>query len=206
MRGLGPGRCSGRCCSLRRCCWRTSGIRHSSRSCTGIPRPPPQSPRSRALQAIYSPDFEKALQQMVFFYVPFALLFCLLRRLRWSPALLRRCLILIVGLALLLAAVGLVEYGTKTLFLIPKLIAENNVHTYFAINSVFFDADIFGRFLALVMVLLAAVLACRRGPRAHVKAGRGVAAALAGLVLTLSRSRPGGPRRGGRGLGARRSG
>ena len=28
-----------------------------------------------ALQSIYSTDFEKALQQMVFFYVPFALLF-----------------------------------------------------------------------------------------------------------------------------------
>ena len=38
-----------------------------------------------AVQAIYSTDFEKALQQMVFFYVPFALLFCLLRRLRWTP-------------------------------------------------------------------------------------------------------------------------
>jgi O-antigen ligase len=141
-----------------------------------------------ALQAIYSPDFEKALQQMVFFYVPFALLFCLLRRLRWSPALLRRCLVLIVGLALLLAAVGFVEYGTKTLFLNPKLIAENNVHTYFAINSVFFDADIFGRFLALVMVLLAAVLLYSRTRRTQLEAVGALAVLWAGLVLTLSRS------------------
>ena len=131
-----------------------------------------------AVQAIYSPDFEKALQQMVFFYVPFALLFCLLRRLRWTPVLLRRCLIVIVGLALVLAAVGFVEYGTKTLFLNPKLIAENNVHTYFAINSVFFDADIFGRFLALVMILLAAALLYSRRRRTQLEATGALAVAV----------------------------
>jgi O-antigen ligase len=141
-----------------------------------------------AVQAIYSPDFEKALQQMVFFYVPFALLFVLLRRLRWTPALLRRCLILIAGLALLLTAVGFVEYGTKTLLLNPKLIAENNVHTYFAINSVFFDADIFGRFLAVVMILLASVLLYSRVRREQLEATGALAVLWAGLVLTLSRS------------------
>ena len=41
-----------------------------------------------ALQALYSSDFDKALQQMVFFYVPFALLFALLRELTWDRALL----------------------------------------------------------------------------------------------------------------------
>jgi O-antigen ligase len=141
-----------------------------------------------ALQAIYSPDFEKALQQMVFFYVPFALLFCLLRRVRWTAGLLRRCVVLVVGLALLLAAIGFVEYATKTLFLNPKLIAENNVHTYFAINSVFFDADIFGRFLALVMILLAGVLLYSLRLRTQLLAVAALAVLWAGLVLTLSRS------------------
>jgi putative inorganic carbon (HCO3(-)) transporter len=141
-----------------------------------------------AIQAIYSSDFEKALQQMVFFYVPFALLFCLVRRLRWTAEVLRRCVVLVVGLALLLAAVGFVEYATKTLFLNPKLIAENNVHTYFAINSVFLDADIFGRFLALVMILLAAVLIYSARLRTQLLAGAALAVLWAGLVLTLSRS------------------
>ncbi len=141
-----------------------------------------------AIQAVYSPDFEKALQQMVFFYLPFALLFCLLRRLSWSAQLLRRSLVLVVGLALVLAAVGFVEYGSKTLLLNPKLIAENNVHTYFAINSVFFDADIFGRFLALVMILLAAVLLYSARRRTQLMAIAALAVLWAGLVLTLSRS------------------
>jgi len=141
-----------------------------------------------AIQAIYSPDFEKALQQMVFFYVPFALLLRLLRDLRWTPRLLRLCLCVIAGLAVLFAAVGFVEYATKTLFLNPKLIAENNVHTYFAINSVFFDADIFGRFLALVMIVLSAVLLYERRQRPQLFAIGVLAVLWVGLVLTLSRS------------------
>src|SRR5438270_81066 len=125
---------------------------------------------------------------MVFFYVPFALLLCLLRDLQWTPRLLRLCLCLVAGLAVLFAAVGFVEYATKTLFLNPKLIAENNVHTYFAINSVFFDADIFGRFLALVMIAVATVLLYDRGQRRQLLAVGVLAVLWAGLVLTLSRS------------------
>jgi O-antigen ligase len=141
-----------------------------------------------AVQAIYSPDFEKALQQMVFFYVPFALMFCLLRRLQWTRLLLRRCVVLVAALALLFVAVGFVEYATKTLLLNPKLIAENNVHTYFAINSVFFDPDIFGRFLALVMIIFAAVLIYDRRERDQLVTVGVLALLWAGLVLTLSRS------------------
>ena len=140
------------------------------------------------LQAIYSSDFQKALQQTVFFYVPFALLFCLLRRMSWTSAQLRVCLQLIAGLAVLFAAVGFVEYATKSVFLNPKLIAANDVHTYFTVNSVFFDPDIFGRFLALVMILLAAVLLQSRHQREQVQATVVLAILWGALVLTLSRS------------------
>ena len=121
---------------------------------------------STRIQSVYSPDFEKALQQMVFFYVPFALLFTLLRELEWTPQLLKRCLLLVIGLALLFAAVGFAEYATKTIFLNPKLIAANDVHAYFTVNSVFFDPDIFGRFLALVMIIVTAAAAVPAAPRA----------------------------------------
>jgi O-antigen ligase len=141
-----------------------------------------------AVQAVYSPDFEKALLQMVFFYVPFSLLFCLLKGLDWTPKLLRTCLELVVGLAVLFAAIGFVEYATKTLLLNPKLIAANHVHTYFTVNSVFLDPDIFGRFLALVMILLAAVLLYTRRVREQVGATVILAILWGGLVLTLSRS------------------
>ncbi len=147
-----------------------------------------------ALQAVYSPSadstsgFEKALQQMVFFYVPFALLLALLWELDWDRALIKHCLQVTAVLAVVFACIGFVEYATKTLLLNPKLIAANEVHTYFTVNSVFFDPDIFGRYLALVMIVLVAVLLYDERRRVQL----GVIAVLAilwgGLVLTLSRS------------------
>jgi putative inorganic carbon (HCO3(-)) transporter len=125
---------------------------------------------------------------MVFFYVPFALLFCLLRALEWTPALVRTCLRVVVVMAVLFAAVGFVEYATKTIILNPKLVAANGVHAYFTVNSVFFDPDIFGRFLALVMISLAAVLLYDRDPREQIGATVVLAILWGGLVLTLSRS------------------
>jgi hypothetical protein len=140
------------------------------------------------VQAVYSPDFEKALQQMVFFYVPFALMFVLLRKVQWDRLLVRRCMELVAALAVLFAIVGFVEYATKTIILNPRLVVANDLHTYFTVNSVFFDPDIFGRFLALVIVLLAAVLLYDRNQRDQL-ATTGVLAVLwGGLVLTLSRS------------------
>jgi putative inorganic carbon (HCO3(-)) transporter len=162
-----------------------------------------------ALQAVYSTDFEKALQQIVFFYVPFALLFAQLRRLDWTPRLVRICFTLVVALAIVFACIGFVEYATKTILLNPKLVVANDLHTYFTVNSVFFDPDIFGRFLALVMIGLAAALvsdpatnapgpadaeaeARPAGRSASLRRLGPVIGALAvlwcGLVLTLSRS------------------
>ena len=141
-----------------------------------------------ALQAAYSPKFTTALQQVVFFYVPFALAYCLLRRLDWTQRLTRSCLALVAGLAVVFALVGFVEYETKTIFLNPKLIAANQVHAYFTVNSVFFDPNIFGRFLALVMILLGAVILYARRQRTQVVTLVVLAILWAALVLTLSRS------------------
>lgn len=141
-----------------------------------------------ALQSIYSPDFEKALQQMVFFYVPFALLYRLLCSLDWTPRLVRSCLLLIVGLAIVFSAIGFAEYETKTIILNPKLVVTNDLHTYFTVNSVFFDPDIFGRFLSLVMVLLATLLLYPTPAREQLAGTVALAILWGGLVLTLSRS------------------
>ena len=141
-----------------------------------------------AIQSIYSVDFVQALQNMVFFYVPFALLLARLRDLDWDPDLLRRCLEVTAALAVLFACVGFVEEATKTLLLNPKLIATNQAHPYFTVNSVFFDPDIFGRYLALVMIALVAVLLCTHKTRAQLLVTGVLAILWAGLVLTLSRS------------------
>jgi putative inorganic carbon (HCO3(-)) transporter len=141
-----------------------------------------------AIQGAYSVSFVTALQNMVFFYVPFALLMALLRGMRWDRELLARCLGVTVALAMVFACIGYVEYATKTLLLNPSLIARLDLHPYFTVNSVFFDPDIFGRYLALVMILVASVLLRERRPRWQIGACLVLAMLWAGLVLTLSRS------------------
>ncbi len=131
-----------------------------------------------ALQTLYSADRAKAAENIAFFYVPFALLFLILRDVRWTRQLLLRCLAVAVALAVLFAGVGFVEYYRKSLFLNPKVVAANQYDNYFRVNSVFFDPSIYGRFLALVMIAVthrravepaAARRAARRG-RARVAA------------------------------------
>jgi O-antigen ligase len=141
-----------------------------------------------AIQSVYSPDFQAALQNMVFFYVPFALLYVLLREVRWTPELLRICLLVAVGLGIVFSAVGFAEYATKTIFLNQKLITTNDLHAYFTVNSLFFDPDIFGRYLALTMLLLAAGLLYRRAGRDLWMTIAALAVMWACLILTLSRS------------------
>jgi O-antigen ligase len=141
-----------------------------------------------AVQAISSADFGHALENVVFFYVPFALLFALVARVPWTPRLARVCLGVLVVLALALVGVGFVEYATRHLFLNPKVIASNQLEDYFRVNSLFFDPNIYGRFLALVMVLLAAWLLWARRQREVVAGTLLLAVLWGGLVLTFSQS------------------
>ena len=142
-----------------------------------------------ALQAAYSTSLDKALEQTVFFYVPFALLFAVLRDVEWSPqaaaAPASRCW---SGSRSSSPAIGFVEYATRSLLLNPKVIASNELEEYFRVNSLFFDPNIYGRFLALVMLGLAGVLLWERRPRTVGLATAALAVLWGGLVLTLSQS------------------
>jgi O-antigen ligase len=140
------------------------------------------------IQSSYSADFGHALENVVFFYVPFALLFALVARVAWTPKLARVCLGVLVVLALALVGIGFVEYATRHLFLNPKVIASNQLEDYFRVNSLFFDPNIYGRFLAVVMLLLAGWLLWARRQREVVAGALLLAVLWGGLVLTFSQS------------------
>jgi O-antigen ligase len=140
------------------------------------------------VQSAWSTDFEKALQQIAFFYVPFALLFCVLREVEWTPRLLATCLGVLVALAVVFVGIGYVEYARKELFLNPKLITASQFEDYFRVNSLFFDPNIYGRFLALVMLAITAALLWRPRLRDVVAGGVLLAVLWGGLLLTLSQS------------------
>jgi O-antigen ligase len=116
------------------------------------------------------------------------LLFARLRDLEWTRQLLIRCLQVTVALAVAFSLIGFVEEATKHLLLSSKLVIENELHEYFTVNSVFFDPNIFGRYLALVMVLLTAVLLYDRRTRVQLASVGALAILWGCLVFTLSRS------------------
>jgi O-antigen ligase len=142
-----------------------------------------------ALQALYSDDLAQATKNICFFYVPFAVLYRLLREVSWTRALLTRCLAIVVGLALLFAAVGFVEWTTKHLLISnAKVLHANEIKPYFRVNSLFFDPNIYGRFLALTMIALAARLLWSGRTRDVSWIAFLLAVLWAGLVLSLSQS------------------
>jgi len=105
-----------------------------------------------AVQILYSSDPAKGAENLAFFYIPFGLLYVLLREAPWTPRLLGACLGAAVVLAVVFAGIGDIEYLRKSLFLNPKVVAANEYDNYFRVNSLFFDPSIYGRFLALVMI------------------------------------------------------
>lgn len=112
-----------------------------------------------ALGTLYSEDRSAGLLDLCFFLVPFALVFALMTEIEWS----RRRLILmtkvILGLALLCAAIGLAEWAGQWLLWNQGVIRSNDFHVYFRVNSLFWDPNVFGRYLALSITVAAAALA-----------------------------------------------
>jgi O-antigen ligase len=141
-----------------------------------------------ALQSVYSSDLGKAAENLAFFYLPFGLLYLLLRGAPWTRELLLACLGVAVSLAVLFAGVGFVEYFRKSLFLNPKVVAANEYSNYFRVNSLFFDPSIYGRFLAMVMIAITTVVLWARGRREQWLGAALLGWLLLGLITSFSQS------------------
>ncbi len=141
-----------------------------------------------ALQTLYSPDFSKSLQNVCFFFVPFSLVYALLRYVRWDRELLTWALGIVAIEAVVFVLIGSVEYVTRELFWNDLVIRSNEFHTYFRVNSVFWDPNIYGRYLALVAVLAMAVLLWTRERRTFALLTALIVVLWIGLVPTFSQS------------------
>jgi O-antigen ligase len=141
-----------------------------------------------AVQVLYSADFSKGLQDVCFFYVPFSLVYALLRDIEWDRRLLTLVL-WVVGLeAAAFVAVGSIEYVSRSLFWNDQVIRSNEFHTYFRVNSIFWDPNIYGRYLALVIVVAMAGLLWARERRTTILLSALVGVLWIGLAPTFSQS------------------
>jgi O-antigen ligase len=130
-----------------------------------------------ALQALYSDDFSKGLQNVCFFFVPFTIAYRLLREVEWDRRLLKWALVVVGVEAAAFVVVGGAELATRSLFWNDQIIRSNEFHTYFRVNSVFWDPNVYGRYLALVTVIATGALLWARTRQAFW--------ALCGLILVL---------------------
>jgi O-antigen ligase len=141
-----------------------------------------------ALQTLYSPDFSKSLQNVCFFFVPFSLVYALLRDVDWSQKLLALVLGVLALEAVAFVLVGSVEYLTRELFWNDQVIRSNEFHTYFRVNSIFWDPNIYGRYLALVITVAMAALLWVKERRTFALLVGLVGVLWIGLVPTFSQS------------------
>jgi putative inorganic carbon (HCO3(-)) transporter len=141
-----------------------------------------------ALQTLYSPDFSKSLQNVCFFFVPFSLVYALLRDVEWDRKLPVLVLWVIAIEAVAFVLVGTVEYFSRELFWNDQVIRSNEFHTYFRVNSIFWDPNIYGRYLALVIVIAMSALLWAKERRALGLLIGLVAVLWLGLVPTFSQS------------------
>jgi putative inorganic carbon (hco3(-)) transporter len=141
-----------------------------------------------ALQTLYSPDFSKSLQNVCFFFVPFSLVYALLRDVRWDQKLLKYVLLVVAVEAVAFVLVGSVEYFSHSLFWNDQVIRSNEFHTYFRVNSIFWDPNIYGRYLALVIVLAMSALMWAKERRTLALLAGLVAVLWLGLAVTFSQS------------------
>jgi hypothetical protein len=112
---------------------------------------------------LWAQDLEAGTNLLVFFTVPFAVLFAAVGRSPF-PAWLPRALgVAAVGLAALFAAVGLWQAATHELFFFAPNLEVSNANTdYFRVTSLFGDPSLYGRHLVLGIGILLAVLAAGR--------------------------------------------
>jgi O-antigen ligase len=141
-----------------------------------------------AVQVLYSEDFSKGLQDVCFFFVPFSLVYGLLRDVSWDRKLLVSMVWVIALEAAAFVAVGTAEHFTRSLFWNAQVIRSNEFHTYFRVNSIFWDPNIYGRYLALVTVIAMSAMLWARERRTLALLTALVAVLWLGLVPTYSQS------------------
>lgn len=141
-----------------------------------------------AIGLFYSDDRSTGLQNLCFFLVPFSVIFSLMIDVKWDRRSLRIVLITIVSLALVCAVVGFAEYLTRELLWNQTVIRTNDFHVYFRVNSLFWDPNVYGRYLALTITIVAAALIWTRDRKEAVSLCLIAAILWLALVTTYSQS------------------
>jgi hypothetical protein len=106
----------------------------------------------------------------------------------WDRRLLTWALVVVGVEASAFVLVGSAEYLTRSLFWNDQIIRSNEFHTYFRVNSVFWDPNVYGRYLALVTTIATAAMLWTRTRQTFWLLTGLIAVLWLGLVPTFSQS------------------
>jgi hypothetical protein len=141
-----------------------------------------------ALQSAWAGDVSVATQNFCFFYAPFVLLYGLAASQKWDAQLMRVCTATLVAVALVLVFAGYIEFARGRYLITIGGSQPSDFDPYFRVQSLFFDPNIYGRFLAVVMLVVTAVMLWTTRTRRVLIAAGILALLWAGLVISLSQS------------------
>jgi hypothetical protein len=110
------------------------------------------------LSHLWTKDVHAGSIELLFFLFPFAALVAVVARGPCPPWLPRALGVTIVGEALVFAALGLWEEATHHVFFSRFLEVANAYTTYFRVNSLFYDPNVYARHLVLAIAVLLVAL------------------------------------------------
>ena len=141
-----------------------------------------------AASLAWTADTQATTYAVVAFTLPLGLLAALTGTLLPIPPLTRVLPWLLIGVAVVLAAVALWQMHTREVFWNEKLMHTNAYGGYFRANSLLFDPSLFGRVEALALVTIVGLLALSPPRKMLLLAAAASIPIFAGLAVSYSQS------------------
>ncbi len=141
------------------------------------------------LSVLWTSDTKDAAIQIVFFYLPFPLLFyTVIAWWRRIPYAITIGTAVTIGLASAISVLALVQYATRWIFWNTKLQQADVYSQFFRVNGIFYDPNIMGRYLAIAVVAAVAWMWLRPSTRMLMIGTAVIVLLLGGLMVSFSRS------------------
>ncbi|MBL6633818.1 MAG: O-antigen ligase family protein [Thermoleophilia bacterium] len=137
----------------------------------------------------WSSDITEGAVKATFFWIPFVLLYLTAVAIWRQGRALLMLAVTTVAMSVPVAVLALGQYATQDILWNHRLMQANVYSRFFRVNSIFYDPNILGRYLALALLITVALAWLKRDSNT-VLAACGVVAAIdaAALVVTFSRS------------------
>src|SRR4051794_40156159 len=146
----------------------------------------------QGISILWTEDVRQGAIELLFFVLPFGLLTVVLARLVWSRVWVLTLYVQLAVMALVFAAIGIVQYETRNIFWNPKVKVDNAYAPsgwFYRVNSVFYDPSIYGRFLVIAIVASLVVVLLHRGdPLWRIAVVLTIGITWAGLLPSFSQS------------------